>query len=84
MPQLSPVYVLTSFGCRIDSQFFQPTNSSDSAALEAASLSSALKESQQALLQAQEENRLAQEEIRQLRLQIAGHFALNDQDFMDV
>jgi len=47
-------------------------------------LSSALKESQQALLQVQEENRLAREENRLLRLQIAVHFALNDQDFMNV
>jgi hypothetical protein len=51
MPQLSPVDVLPSLGYRIDSQYFQPTFASDSSALEAASLSSALNDVQQALLE---------------------------------
>ena len=84
MPQLLHVDVLTSFGCRFDSYFFQPTNTRDHSALEAARLSSALKEAQEAVLQRHRENELLLEENRLLRLKLAGRVARDDQDFMDV
>ena len=80
MPQLSPVDVLPSLGYRIDSQYFQPTNASDSSA----SLSSALKDMQQALLERDREIERQDEEIRLLRLQLLERVPLDDQVLMDV
>jgi hypothetical protein len=73
MLQLSPVKVLSSLGYHIDSLVLQPTNADDSSALEAANLSSALKEIER-----------LREEIRLVRLQLARPVSLNDQDSMDV
>jgi hypothetical protein len=84
MPQLSPVDFLQSLGYRIDSQCFQPTNASDSSAIEAASLSSALKDAQQALLERDREIERQREEIRLLLLQRAEPVSLDDQVLMDV
>jgi hypothetical protein len=61
--------------------FFQATNASDLFLLEAASFNSMSKDSHQTLLREVERQR---EEIRLLRLQLAGRVTLDDQDFMDV
>jgi hypothetical protein len=88
---MPPVDFLPSLGYRIDSQYFQPTNASDSSALQAASLSSALKDMQQALLEREQallerdrEIDRQSEEIRLLLLQRAGPLSLDDQVLMDV
>jgi hypothetical protein len=80
MPQLSPVDVLPSLRYRIDSQCFQATNASDPGLLEAASFNSMSEDTHQTLLREVERQR---EQIRVLRMQLAGRATLDDQDVMD-